>query len=81
MLSPVTHSSTVSLAAAHRSVYSRAKLTGTADHCPWLGNNCVGFHNQGHFIRFLLWVDIATSYHLLMLVFRSLSIARSYSVR
>ncbi|KAL7424244.1 Palmitoyltransferase [Cryptotrichosporon argae] len=35
-------------------------------HCPWIAN-CVGFYNQGHFIRFLLWVDMATFYHLCML--------------
>jgi hypothetical protein len=27
----------------------------------------VGHHNQGHFIRFLIYVDLATSYHLLMM--------------
>ncbi|KAK8869594.1 hypothetical protein IAR55_000161 [Kwoniella newhampshirensis] len=46
-------------------------------HCPWIAN-CVGFSNQGHFIRFLVWVDIATSYHLLMMAGRVTSIARSY---
>jgi hypothetical protein len=53
----------------------------TLDHCPWLGNNCVGFYNQGHFIRFLLWVDIATSYHLLMMVARCFAMASTYAVR
>ncbi|WVR05338.1 hypothetical protein IAU60_002352 [Kwoniella sp. DSM 27419] len=46
-------------------------------HCPWIGN-CVGFHNQGHFLRFLLWVDMATSYHLVMIASRVMSIAHSY---
>ncbi|WVN86643.1 uncharacterized protein L203_101812 [Cryptococcus depauperatus CBS 7841] len=46
-------------------------------HCPWIGN-CVGFFNQGHFIRFLLWVDIATTYHLIMMVSRVMSIAQYY---
>lgn len=50
------------------------------DHCPWLGNNCVGFYNQGHFIRFLLWVDIATSYHLLMMLARCFAMAGTYAV-
>ncbi|WWD01164.1 hypothetical protein V866_008103 [Kwoniella sp. B9012] len=46
-------------------------------HCPWIAN-CVGFFNQGHFIRFLLWVDIATSYHLIMMVKRVFSMSYSY---
>ncbi|BEI81673.1 hypothetical protein CcaverHIS002_0208330 [Cutaneotrichosporon cavernicola] len=35
-------------------------------HCPWIAN-CVGFYNHGHFIRFLLWVDIATTFHLVLM--------------
>ncbi|WVQ98972.1 hypothetical protein IAU59_006104 [Kwoniella sp. CBS 9459] len=46
-------------------------------HCPWIAN-CVGFNNQGHFLRFLLWVDLATSYHLLMVAGRVMSVAHSY---
>ncbi|ORY46571.1 zf-DHHC-domain-containing protein, partial [Rhizoclosmatium globosum] len=30
-------------------------------HCPWL-NNCVGFYNQGYFIRFISSVGFAASY-------------------
>lgn len=40
-------------------------------HCPWL-NNCVGHYNYGHFIRFLFFVDIACSYHALMITRRSI---------
>ncbi|OWT41413.1 palmitoyltransferase PFA4 [Cryptococcus neoformans Bt1] len=47
------------------------------DHCPWIGN-CVGFYNQGHFIRFLLWVDIGTTFHLIIMVRRVLYIAEYY---
>ncbi|PFH52267.1 hypothetical protein AMATHDRAFT_140409 [Amanita thiersii Skay4041] len=35
-------------------------------HCPWI-NNCVGYHNHGHFIRFLFYVDLACSYHAAMI--------------
>ncbi|WVQ78513.1 hypothetical protein IAT38_000599 [Cryptococcus sp. DSM 104549] len=52
-------------------------LTASTDHCPWIAN-CVGFYNQGHFIRFLVWVDIATSYHLAMMVGRVMSVAHYY---
>ncbi|KAG0707434.1 DHHC palmitoyltransferase-domain-containing protein [Suillus ampliporus] len=34
-------------------------------HCPWV-NNCIGHHNYGHFIRFLFYVDVTCSYHLVM---------------
>ncbi|KDQ63231.1 hypothetical protein JAAARDRAFT_147325 [Jaapia argillacea MUCL 33604] len=38
-------------------------------HCPWV-NNCVGYFNYGHFIRFLFYVDLACSYHLVMVTRR-----------
>ncbi|KAI0720048.1 palmitoyltransferase PFA4 [Cerioporus squamosus] len=38
-------------------------------HCPWV-NNCVGHFNYGHFIRFLFYVDLACTYHLVMLTKR-----------
>ncbi|KAG8986071.1 Palmitoyltransferase [Tulasnella sp. 427] len=40
-------------------------ITGT----PWV-NNCVGHYNYGYFIRFLFYVDIACTYHLVMLTQR-----------
>ena len=41
-------------------------------HCPWV-NNCVGHFNYGHFIRFLFYVDVACTYHLVMLTRRVMS--------
>ncbi|KAF5352496.1 hypothetical protein D9756_005887 [Leucocoprinus leucothites] len=35
-------------------------------HCPWI-NNCVGHFNHGHFIRFLFFVDISCTYHIIMI--------------
>ena len=40
-------------------------------HCPWLAN-CVGHYNYGHFIRFLVAVDVTCSYHLTMITMRVL---------
>jgi len=33
-------------------------------------NNCVGFYNYGHFIRFLFFVDVACTYHVTMVTRR-----------
>ena len=50
-------------------------------HCPWV-NNCVGHYNYGHFIRFLFFVDVACSYHFLMITRRSVDAMNSkYWVR
>ncbi|KAG6837652.1 hypothetical protein H0H93_004928 [Arthromyces matolae] len=38
-------------------------------HCPWI-NNCVGHYNYAHFLRFLFYVDLACSYHIIMLTRR-----------
>jgi len=55
-------------------------LTRTDHHCPWI-NNCVGHANYGHFIRFLFFVDLACSYHLVMVTKRVMaSMAGHYEV-
>ena len=41
-------------------------------------NNCVGHHNYGHFVRFLLAVDVACSYHLWMITTRALAAMNRY---
>ncbi|KAF9282481.1 Palmitoyltransferase [Mortierella alpina] len=38
-------------------------------HCPWI-NNCVGYFNYGHFIRFITWVTITTGFCLTLLIWR-----------
>ncbi len=50
-------------------------------HCPWV-NNCVGFYNYGHFIRFLFFVDLACTYHVTMLTRRVFdAVGKRYWVR
>ncbi|TFK26647.1 palmitoyltransferase PFA4 [Coprinopsis marcescibilis] len=44
-------------------------------HCPWI-NNCVGYFNYAHFVRFLFWVDVSCSYHLAMISKRTLEAMR-----
>lgn len=39
---------------------------------PWV-NNCVGHHNYGHFVRFLLAVDVACTYHLWMITTQAMN--------
>lgn len=36
-------------------------------HCPWI-NNCVGHDNYGHFVRFIIYADIAVAYVLVLLI-------------
>ena len=47
-------------------------------HCPWI-NNCVGHHNHGHFIRFLVWVEIATGGLSIVLALKIRHIMRIWS--
>ena len=45
-------------------------------------NNCVGFYNYGHFIRFLFFVDLACTYHVTMLTRRVFdTVGKHYWVR
>ncbi len=45
-------------------------------------NNCVGFYNYGHFIRFLFFVDLACTYHVAMLTRRVFdTLGKQYWVR
>jgi palmitoyltransferase len=46
-------------------------------HCPWT-YNCVGHNNMPHFIRFLVWVLISTSYAFYHLCCRAMDL---YSMR
>ncbi|RGB25878.1 DHHC palmitoyltransferase-domain-containing protein [Rhizophagus diaphanus] len=47
-------------------------------HCPWT-NNCVGHYNYGHFIRFVFWVDVACTYHLILLIKRTAKMVQDIS--
>ncbi|KAH8110616.1 zf-DHHC-domain-containing protein [Phellopilus nigrolimitatus] len=55
---------------AHHCRQCRRCVLRMDHHCPWV-NNCVGHFNYGHFIRFLFFVDIACSYHAIMVTRRA----------
>lgn len=46
-------------------------------HCPWT-NNCIGYYNLPHFIRFLFWILVTLSYGFIYYVFKIWSI---YNIR
>ncbi|KAI8141092.1 DHHC palmitoyltransferase-domain-containing protein [Fennellomyces sp. T-0311] len=58
---------------AHHCRYCRRCVLKMDHHCPWIAN-CVGHDNYPHFVRFILYVDIACSYALGLLVWRVRSI-------
>ncbi|ORY97762.1 DHHC palmitoyltransferase-domain-containing protein [Syncephalastrum racemosum] len=44
-------------------------------HCPWI-NNCVGFANYGHFIRFIVYVIVSAIYLFILLSCRLAQVIR-----
>ncbi|KAH9932044.1 zf-DHHC-domain-containing protein [Epithele typhae] len=62
---------------AHHCRQCKRSYSFTDHHCPWV-NNCVGYFNYGHFIRFLFFVDLACSYHAVMLTKRVLSASNAF---
>lgn len=54
---------------AHHCRYCRRCVLKMDHHCPWIAN-CVGYDNYGHFVRFVLYVDIACGYALGLLGWR-----------
>ncbi|CAG8578568.1 279_t:CDS:2 [Paraglomus brasilianum] len=39
-------------------------------HCPWT-NNCIGYYNYSHFLRFIFWVDVTCIYHFALCIQRT----------
>ncbi|KAI7859007.1 zf-DHHC-domain-containing protein [Circinella umbellata] len=53
----------------HHCRYCRRCVLKMDHHCPWI-NNCVGYFNYAHFVRFTLYVNIACLYILILLIWR-----------
>ncbi|KAI7903905.1 DHHC palmitoyltransferase-domain-containing protein [Cokeromyces recurvatus] len=54
---------------SHHCRYCRRCVLKMDHHCPWI-NNCVGHANYGHFMRFIIFADLACLYVILLLVGR-----------
>ncbi|KAI9323516.1 DHHC palmitoyltransferase-domain-containing protein [Dichotomocladium elegans] len=54
---------------SHHCRYCKRCVLKMDHHCPWIAN-CVGYDNYGHFVRFILYVDIACTYALALLGWR-----------
>ncbi|KAI9482907.1 MAG: palmitoyltransferase PFA4 [Benjaminiella poitrasii] len=54
---------------SHHCRYCRRCVLKMDHHCPWI-NNCVGHDNYGHFIRFIIFADLACFYIISLLVGR-----------
>lgn len=52
----------------HCSVCKRCVLK-MDHHCPWIAN-CVGFHNLGHFMRFIMTVELTCTFYFCFCVYR-----------
>ncbi|TIB67393.1 zf-DHHC-domain-containing protein [Wallemia mellicola] len=57
---------------AHHCSRSNRCILRMDHYCPWM-NNCIGFYNYGHFIRFLIFVDIGCLFHFYLLTKRVLN--------
>ncbi|KAI8366111.1 DHHC palmitoyltransferase-domain-containing protein [Radiomyces spectabilis] len=58
---------------AHHCRYCRRCVLKMDHHCPWI-NNCVGYANYGHFMRFVFYVNFACFYVVVLLIWRVRSI-------
>ncbi|KAI8979585.1 DHHC palmitoyltransferase-domain-containing protein [Mycotypha africana] len=54
---------------SHHCRYCRRCVLRMDHHCPWI-NNCVGHDNYGHFIRFIVFANLACTYIICLLVGR-----------
>ncbi|KAI9490160.1 zf-DHHC-domain-containing protein [Zychaea mexicana] len=62
----------------HHCRYCRRCVLKMDHHCPWI-NNCVGYHNYPHFVRFTLYVSVASLYILILLIWRVRTILNDLS--
>ncbi|KAI8086229.1 palmitoyltransferase PFA4 [Halteromyces radiatus] len=54
----------------HHCRYCRRCVLKMDHHCPWIFN-CVGVFNYPHFLRFVFYVDIACTYVIVLLIWRT----------
>ncbi|KAI8342988.1 DHHC palmitoyltransferase-domain-containing protein, partial [Chlamydoabsidia padenii] len=55
---------------AHHCRYCHRCVLKMDHHCPWI-NNCVGIYNYPHFLRFIFFVNVACTYVIVLLVWRT----------
>ncbi|KAI8139294.1 DHHC palmitoyltransferase-domain-containing protein [Fennellomyces sp. T-0311] len=53
----------------HHCRYCRRCVLKMDHHCPWI-NNCVGYYNYAHFVRFTIYVSVACAYVIALLIWR-----------
>lgn len=57
---------TIKAPQSHHCSTCKACIARMDHHCPWV-NNCVGYYNQKHFLLFLIYVFVGSSYAIVLI--------------